>query len=141
MHIRKAETGDALRIQTLLEQLGYPTENGFIADRLALFSGREDHFDLVYEREGIVIGFLSFHLIPQMAFDGNYGVISYLVVDENIRSGGVGKALEEYCTALAIEKKCKRVLVSSNIRRTDAHRFYLRQGYEEYQKAFIKYLG
>lgn len=140
MHIRKAETGDALRIQALLEQLGYPTENGFIAGRLALFSDREDHFDLVYEQEGIVIGFLSFHLIPQIAFEENYGVISYLVVDENIRSRGVGKALEEYCTALAIEKKCKRVLVSSNIRRTDAHRFYLRQGYEEYQKAFIKYL-
>jgi N-acetylglutamate synthase-like GNAT family acetyltransferase len=140
MNIRKAETGDALRIQILLEQLGYPTENGFIASRLSLFSGREDHFDLVYEQEGTVIGFISFHLIPQITLDGNYGVISYLVVDEEVRSGGVGKALEEYCTALAIEKKCKRVLLSSNIRRTDAHRFYLRQGYEEYQKAFIKYL-
>jgi len=140
MDIRKAQTKDAPAIQSLMVQLGYPTENGFIAERINTLSKNPDHLDLVYEEDGVVIGYISFHFIPQIAFEGDYGVISYLVVDDKIRSKGVGAALEAYCTALAIERKCKRILVSSNIRRKDAHRFYLKQGYEEYQKAFIKYL-
>ncbi|WP_316815560.1 GNAT family N-acetyltransferase [Pedobacter nyackensis] len=141
MNIRKAEISDASTIQALLLQLGYPTEDGFLAERIRTLSSNPDHLDLVYEENGIVIGFISFHFIPQIAFDGDYAVISYLVVDDKIRSRGVGAALEAYCTALAIEKKCKRVLVRSNIIRKDAHRFYLKQGYEEYQKAFVKKLS
>lgn len=140
MSIRKAEISDALTIQALLVQLGYPTESGFIANRIDTLSRNPDHLDLVYERDGNVIGFISFHFIPQIAFDGDYGVISYLVVDDKIRSKGVGAALEAYCTSLARERKCKRILVRSNIIREDAHRFYLKQGYEEYQKAFVKHL-
>lgn len=140
MSIRKAEVSDAFAIQMLLIQLGYPTENDFIADRIDTLSRNPDHLDLVYELDGIVIGFISFHFVPQITFDGNYALISYLVVDNTIRNKGVGGALDAYCTALAIERKCKRVLVRSNLIRKDAHRFYLKHGYEEYQKAFVKYL-
>lgn len=140
MKIRKAEISDAPGIRLLLEQLGYPTEEGFLAERIYTLSKNEDHFDLVYEENKTVIGFISFHFIPQVTMNGNYALISYLVVDDQVRSKGVGAALEAYCTALAIEKRCKRILVHSNARREDAHRFYLKQGYSEYQKAFVKYL-
>lgn len=140
MSIRTAAAGDAKAIQDLMNQLGYPTEDGFMERRLGVLSKNPDHADLVYEMEGEVVGFISIHFIPQIAFDGDYAVISYLVVDEGVRSLGVGKALEEYCTELATERKCKRILVHSNARRTDAHRFYLRQGFIEYPKDFIKKL-
>ncbi|NQX52666.1 GNAT family N-acetyltransferase [Pedobacter panaciterrae] len=140
MNIRKAEQKDASAIRILMEQLGYPTEEGFIAKKLIDLSKSSDHCDLVCELEGKVLGFLSLHFIPQIAFEADYAVISYFVVDDNSRSLGIGKALEERCTALAIERKCKRIMVHSNARRTDAHRFYLRQGFVEYPKDFVKFL-
>lgn len=140
MNIRKAEVRDAGVIQRLLAQLGYPTADGFVSNRLETLSANPDHFDFVYEHDGVVIGFISFHLIPQIIMDGNYALISYLIVDDQIRSRGVGKALEVYCTEVAKAHQCKRILLHSNITRLDAHRFYLRQGYDEYQKAFVKHL-
>ncbi|WP_449437450.1 GNAT family N-acetyltransferase [Pedobacter steynii] len=140
MNIRKAELKDAGAIRILMEQLGYPTEEGFMTKKLESFSDRTDHQDLVCELEGEVLGFISIHFIPQIAFEADYAVISYFVVDDDSRSLGIGKALEEHCTALAVERKCKRIMVHSNARRTDAHRFYLRQGFVEYPKDFVKFL-
>lgn len=140
MTIRKAEQKDAVSIQGLLTQLGYPTADGFIAERLEQLAIYPGHYDLVCELNGKVCGFLSFQLIPQISFDGNYLLLSYLVVDDQIRSRGIGKALETYCTEQARMLKCKRILLHSNHTRTAAHRFYLRQGYQEYQKAFVKHL-
>ncbi|NRF40337.1 GNAT family N-acetyltransferase [Pedobacter foliorum] len=140
MNIREAELKDAAAIQVLLEQLGYPTDDGFIAKRLGELSKLTDHFDIVYELNEEVLGFVSLHFIPQIAFEADYAVISFFIVDDNSRSLGIGKELEEYCTSLAVERKCKRILVHSNARRTDAHRFYLRQGFVEYPKDFVKFL-
>ncbi|HMI01909.1 MAG TPA: GNAT family N-acetyltransferase [Pedobacter sp.] len=141
MNIRKAEVKDAEVIERLLEQLGYPTENGLVARRLSLLANNDEHLDAVVEMENEVFGFMSLHFIPQIAFDAEYAVISYLVVDDKARSLGIGKILEEYAVEIAAKRGCKRIFLHSNARRTDAHRFYLRQGYQEYAKAFVKYLG
>jgi N-acetylglutamate synthase-like GNAT family acetyltransferase len=140
MNIRKAEIKDAEVIARLLEQLGYPTENGLVARRLSILVNNNEHLDVVGEIDGGVIGFMSLHFIPQIAFDTEYAVISYLVVDDKARKQGAGKLLEEYAVMAAKERKCKRIFLHSNARRVDAHRFYLRQGYQEYAKAFVKYL-
>jgi len=140
MNIRKAEIKDAPFIQKLLGQLGYPVEQDLLVRRIEILSLNQEHKDVVYELDGRITGFMSVHFIPQIAFDAEYAVISYLIVDDQVRSKGVGKALEEYAVDLAVSRECKRILLNSNARRTDAHRFYFRQGYEEYNKAFVKYL-
>jgi GNAT superfamily N-acetyltransferase len=140
MNIRRAQIGDAETIQVLLAQLGYPTLDGLIERRLAVLAGNSEHADLVYELEGSIIGFLSLHFIPQIAFDADYAIISYLVVADAARGKGIGRLLESYAEKMARERKCKRIFLQSNAKRVDAHRFYRRQGYEEYGKTFIKYL-
>lgn len=140
MNIRKAEIKDASFIQKLLGQLGYPVGEDLLVKRIEILSSNQEHKDVVYELDGRITGFMSVHFIPQIAFDAEYAVISYLIVDDQIRSKGVGKALEEYAVELAVLRGCRRILLHSNARRTDAHRFYVRQGYEEYNKTFVKYL-
>ena len=140
MNIRKAEVKDANVIARLLEQMGYPAENGLVTRRLLLLADNDEHLDVVVETQDKVLGFMSLHFIPQIAFDADYAVISYLVVDGEVRSRGIGKVLEEYAVKMAAERHCRRIFLHSNARRSDAHRFYLRQGYEEYAKAFVKYL-
>ncbi|HKG05493.1 MAG TPA: GNAT family N-acetyltransferase [Pedobacter sp.] len=140
MHIRKAETKDVPAIRDLLEQLGYPTQDGLVARRLEKLGISSEHCDVVCESGNNVVGFMSVHFIPQVAFDAEYAVISYLIVDDQKRSHGIGKALEEYATEIAVERGCRRIYLHSNARRVDAHRFYIRQDYEEYAKTFVKYL-
>ncbi len=59
-------------------------------------------------------------------------------MDENIRSRGIGKAMEEYCSALAKRRECALIEVYSSAKRIGAHRFYERQGYKAYDKYFMK---
>ncbi|MCU0565674.1 MAG: GNAT family N-acetyltransferase [Oculatellaceae cyanobacterium Prado106] len=59
-------------------------------------------------------------------------------MDETYRSLGIGKALEEKAEELARNRGCDRLEVHCHSRRVDAHRFYLRQGYEESPKYFFK---
>lgn len=140
MNIRKATVNDAESIRKLLEQLDYPTDNGFIENKLPLMIAHPDEELMVFEMDNAVLGFISIHFVPQIALDGDFAVISYFAVDEAARSKGVGKALEAYCHKLAVERNCDRIQVHCHSRRTDAHRFYEREGYQESPKYFIKKL-
>lgn len=138
--IRKAMIPDAEAIRTLLNQLEYPTEDGFIHDKLAEMLAHPDQELLVYEHGKIVAGFVSLHFVPQIALNGAFAIISYLAVDEKYRDKGIGAELEAYCTKLAKLHKCDRIQLHCHIRREDAHRFYERRGFQESRKYLTKNL-
>jgi len=140
MSIRKATLADHKAIKHLLEQLEYPATPDLIKNRMEAMLHHPDQQILVYEDQGKIVGFISLHFIPQIALAGDFAVISYFAVDETARSLGIGKALEEYAVKIATDRKCDRIHVHCHSRRTDAHRFYERQGYEESPKYFIKSL-
>lgn len=140
MNIRKAKLSDAAAIQNLIRQLDYVTTERFIEDKLPLLIDHPDHSLVVYEIQGLVVGMISIHFIPQIALAGDFANICYFAVDENVRGEGVGAKLEAYCTALAKERNCDRIFVHCHIRRDDAHRFYHRQEYEESPKYLMKRL-
>ena len=139
-HIRPASPSDAPAITALLTQLGYPGTADFLPQKLAKMLDHPDEILLVAEAENQVLAFISFHIIPQIALPGDFARISYFAVDALARSLGIGKAMEEYCTNLARERQCDRIEVHCHSRRTDAHRFYFRQGFEESPKYLIKKL-
>lgn len=140
MAIRKATKNDAAAIRDLLEQLDYPVADGFIEDKLATIIKHPDQALLVYALENKVVAFISIHFVPQIAMPGDFAVISYFSVDEAARGKGIGKELEDYCTKLALDKKCDRIQVHCHSRRIEAHKFYERQGYEESPKYYVKKL-
>lgn len=141
MVIRKAVIEDWKQISSLLDQLEYSNTESFIKEKLEVFLRDPNEELLVFEESNQVIAFISMHFIPQLALKGDFARISYFAVDQHIRSKGLGRKIEEYCTNLAIEKKCDRIEVHCHSRRTDAHRFYMRQGYSESPKYFIKMLA
>lgn len=141
MGIRKAVIEDWKQISSLLDQLEYSNTESFIKEKLKVLLRDPNEELLVFEESNQVIAFISMHFIPQLALKGDFARISYFAVDRHIRSKGLGRKIEEYCTNLAIEKKCDRIEVHCNSRRTDAHRFYMRQGYSESPKYFIKMLA
>jgi len=137
MSIRIATVNDAPQIKILLDQLGYPTVDGDLENKINLLLHHPDHELIVFNNVSAV---MSIHFIPQLALAGDFALISYFAVDETVRSTGIGKKMEEYCVKLATDRGCERIQVKCNIRRTDAHRFYERQGYQEARKYFSKSL-
>jgi GNAT superfamily N-acetyltransferase len=69
------------------------------------------------------------------------GRISTLVVSDDYRGRGVGGKLIEAAESIFRAWQCPRVEVSSGAQRQDAHRFYIREGYTEQPKRFIKDLA
>jgi GNAT superfamily N-acetyltransferase len=59
-------------------------------------------------------------------------------VREDRRGRGVGGALLEAAEALARERGCYRVQLTSNLVRADAHRFYEAHGYRATHRGFKK---
>ncbi|MDR3713673.1 MAG: GNAT family N-acetyltransferase [Puia sp.] len=138
MGIRKAVLKDAAGIGNLLDQLEYPGTKTFLAKNIGRLIDHPDEALLVFEEEDKILGFISLHFIPQIALEGDFARISYFSVDESARSKGIGRAMEEHCAALARERGCDRMEVHCHTRRTAAHNFYFRQGYEESPKYLMK---
>jgi GNAT superfamily N-acetyltransferase len=140
MQVRKAELADADKMSDLLTQLGYPETQGFIREKIMQLNDHPDEELVVAVEAGEVLGFISIHLIPQIALPGAFARISYLCVDEGARSRGIGGQLESYCESLARERHCDRIEVHCHSRRERAHKFYSRQGYKESPKYLMKKL-
>ncbi|MFC7686812.1 GNAT family N-acetyltransferase [Ureibacillus sp. GCM10028918] len=142
MEVRKAKVEDYKQISLLLTQLDYPDTEAFIKEKIEILLMDPNEELLVFEEEEDkdIIALISVHFIPQLAVKGDFARISYFAVDRNIRSKGIGRKIEEYCNDLAIKRKCDRVEVHCHSRRIDAHRFYIKQGFKESPKYFVKML-
>ncbi|HWK08213.1 MAG TPA: GNAT family N-acetyltransferase [Puia sp.] len=141
MSIRRARVSDWQSIKLLLDQLEYPGTASFLEARIARLVEDPDEVLLVYADSGErILGFISLHFIPQIAVEGDFARISYFAVNERARGGGIGRSMEEHCTALARERGCTLIEVHCHTRRDRAHAFYFRQGYEESPKYLIKRL-
>ena len=62
---------------------------------------------------------------------GRYLEIEDLVTAEGARSKGYGGELFDWLLAEAARQDCRQVRLVSNVRRVDAHRFYLRKGMKQ----------
>ncbi|MEV1128635.1 GNAT family N-acetyltransferase [Agromyces sp. NPDC049794] len=142
MHIRRARAEDARAIAPLLSELGYPTNADAIAARFARVDLSSDDiawlaFDSAYS-DGTAIGFAAGHLMWPYELDRPVAELTALVVDPSRRGEGAGRALVAVFEAWATAAGSARATVASAFRRTGAHAFYERLGYEQLAKKFEK---
>ena len=139
--IRRARVSDASQIGRLLHQRGYPVSADFVHQQLSALLNDPNEDLLVAEADDSrVIAFLAIHYVPQIAVEGGFARISYLCVNKEMQSRGLGTLLEREACRLAAERGCDCIELHCHARRTDAHGFYARQGYTESPKYFIKRL-
>jgi GNAT superfamily N-acetyltransferase len=85
---------------------------------------------LVAELDGEVVGSLQVTFIPGLA---KVGATKMLIEQVRVvgprRGTGIGREIIAAVIALARERHCKSVELSSHRTRTDAHRFYARLGF------------
>lgn len=140
MSIRNAKISDSKPIRDMLDQLGYPLTTSHIEEKLELLLNSPSDAVYVYEENNQILGFITLHFSIQLAFENNFCEIGYFVVDKKIRSKGIGRQLEEKACQTAVERGCDHINVFSMAHRSDAHRFYERQGYTHIQRFFEKKL-
>ncbi|MGZ4920114.1 MAG: N-acetyltransferase family protein [Halobacteriota archaeon] len=97
---------------------------------------------LVAESSGRVLGTLSVTIVPNLSHRGrHWAIIENVVVDKDIQRASVGTALVQYAIALAQERDCFQIVLSSSVHRKDSHRFYKSLGFEAYGYSFKRYLS
>ncbi len=129
--IRPATKDDAPGIARLVTQLGYPAAEAEIASRLAPILAHPDYAIWVAEADGRVVGLTGVFIHLALEYDGYYGRLLGLVVDEPFRGKGIGRLLlaktERWLRARGVNK----LTLTSGKQRTEAHKFYRRLGYDE----------
>jgi GNAT superfamily N-acetyltransferase len=139
IEIRPAETGDAEPIAALLGELGYPQAPQVVCRRLEELAGFPSTRVLVALTDSGVVGVGTLNLIP-LLHDHKIARVSALAVTDRFQGRGAGGALMRAFESIARDAGCPRLEVTSNLRRTGAHGFYERIGYEETSKRFVKWL-
>lgn len=127
--VREARPEDASALARLIDMLGYPVAAADVGHRLVALC-ESGLTPLVAEQEGRVVACLTLSVMTVLHRPQPVGRISMLVVDEGLRGGGIGALLVAAAEARLREKGCGLVEVTSNARRTRAHAFYERLGYE-----------
>jgi len=89
---------------------------------------------------GDAIGFLSLAVDYRLFCADKVAVIDELVVAEQYRSKGVGKALLDVATEYAKNMQCAYMAVTSSVKRVGAHKFYEKNGFENNGYRFGKFL-
>ena len=128
--IRTATPEDAAEISRLSAELGYPAPTQAFAQRLGQLLASTKHEVLVAEGEqGHLYGFIAVEHRLIIEY-GERAEIAALVVDTQVRRGGVGKALVAAAERWAADRGLADMVVRSNAARQESHPFYENAGYE-----------
>jgi GNAT superfamily N-acetyltransferase len=144
--IRPACTADIPRLLALYEELSLvttPREQGHCPApanyerALALIHSIPGYSLLVVEKNGDVAGLMSLLIMPNLSH-GNlpWALIESVVIDSQSRNFGLGTMLVKHSIEMARAAGCYKLVLDSNKKRLDAHRFCRSLGFEEYSVGF-----
>lgn len=137
--LRVATPDDAPTISRLSAMFGYRDDADAHRRRLHILLAKADHAVLVAVSDDAVTGWLHVMLRHSLESE-SFAEIAGLVVDEQLRSTGIGAALVAAAEDWARQRGHHEVRVRSNLSRERAHAFYRRQGYAatKHQQVFAK---
>lgn len=121
--IRRADPHDAAELARLAAELGYEASVEEVQARLRLLAG-EEHAAFVADAAGApLLGWI--HVARRVTLEsGECAEILGLVVAGTARRAGVGKRLVMAAEAWGRDRGLERIVVRSNITRTESHEFY-----------------
>jgi GNAT superfamily N-acetyltransferase len=128
--VRDARASDAQDLGALLTQLGYPTDPRQAAERLARLAAGGRAIALVAALDGHIVGLATAHLLALLTDGPDVAMLTALVVRDGVRGRGIGRALVAHIERWAKQAGASRIMVTTALRRADAHAFYEKLGWE-----------
>lgn len=89
----------------------------------------KDIFLFVIEHNDEEIGYMSIYIQTLLHHNGKVAEIQELIVLPEYRSNGAGRLALEFAKKFAQEKGCVLIELASNIKREQAHKFYVSNGF------------
>jgi GNAT superfamily N-acetyltransferase len=128
IELREGTVDDAPSLAALSSQLGYVTTAAEMRSRL--YSIRNSEQDVVYVAVAgnVVVGWIHGFCTLRLE-SGWFSEVGGIVVDENYRSKSVGKMMVEKLKQWSLDKGMPIIRVRVKKERTEAHSFYLKQGF------------
>lgn len=139
--MRQARGEDAAAIAALYAELVANPAVTVLSERLEELAADPRSALLVAEHDGVIRGTLLVSLCADPMFGRQpFAVLENLVVGAAARGQGLGAALmrtaEDFCRAA----DCSKIMLLSSASRSEAHRFFIRQGFAgELKRGFVKY--
>jgi (aminoalkyl)phosphonate N-acetyltransferase len=134
--IRRLTVDDAEAAAELSSQLGYPSSPGDLRKRIEELSHTTDRVAFAAVVDGQMVGWIDAAMERHLQYAAS-AVIGGLVVREEMRGHGVGRRLCIEVEEWARSQSVPLVRVRSQIKREDAHRFYLRDGYRQVKTSLV----
>jgi GNAT superfamily N-acetyltransferase len=138
--IRDATADDAEAIADLLAQLGYPAPASAIPRRLSRMREEPGQRAIVAVEGRRVVGLATTVVRHVIVHDAPFARLAALVVAEDRRGIGIGRALVAAAEENARAAGCYAIEVTSGDHRPDAQRFYRALGFDERPRRFLKAL-
>jgi GNAT superfamily N-acetyltransferase len=96
---------------------------------------------MVADIDGAVVGSFQLTILPHLAGQGRpVAQLESVHVLASHRRRGIGGKMLSWAVKRAADMGCRRIQLTSNKRRKDAHRFYERQGFHATHEGFKRSL-
>lgn len=119
-------------VMKLSEQLGYPVAISELETRWKKLSSKYRHGFFVYEENKNILGWIHLEVVEDLIEEDKVE-IKALVVEENSRGTGIGKALIASAEKWAKTYQLHTIYLNCNILRERTHNFYIREGFSNYK--------
>ena len=135
-HATFEDVDDVYALMCELKQAEYDRD-AFYTGFAANLADRNLHYQLALQDDNVV-GMISLHLQFHLHHANWIGEIQELVVMPQARGLKVGSQLLAWAEEVARQADAELTELSTSVKRTDAHRFYVREGYTQSHFRFTK---
>jgi GNAT superfamily N-acetyltransferase len=91
----------------------------------------------VAEKEGEIIGTFALLIMDNLAHQGTpSGVVEDVAVLNNLQGKGIGKLMMKFAMEQCKQASCYKLVLSSNVKRSEAHAFYESLDFEKHGFSF-----
>jgi GNAT superfamily N-acetyltransferase len=141
VEVRKAKAADIPAVLGLYAQPDLDDGNVLTVDQgVALFerfARYPDYTLYVAEQDREVVGSFALLVMDNLGHLGSpSGIVEDVVVAPDRQGNGIGQAMMRFALERAHEKRCYKLMLSSNAKRARAHAFYESLGYERHGYSF-----